>query len=175
MPEEYLPFWDALEQRSGYVRHVHRTQGNNPALLRANRQYSAFIQAEGGLGERLNELVILETVRMRRYAYIWHQHVPIALRVGATREEVLALEDWRAGPFTPAERAMLALVDGVAGVGPIAATLTAEAGAHFPPAQVVTIGMLSGFYTMMTRFGEAVDLQTEAPFIGWRLEHLPEA
>lgn len=174
MPEEYLTFWDALEGAEP-VRNLHRTQGNNPALLRASRQFSTRIQQDGGLGQRLNELIILETVRMRGYAYVWHQHVPIALGVGVTRDEILTLVDWRSCPtLSPAEKIALALTDVVAGIGPIPATLTSSAASYFAPAQIVAITMLAGFYTMVTRVGEAVDLQTETPFVGWRLENLME-
>jgi alkylhydroperoxidase family enzyme len=168
-------FWDALEAGGGPIRNLHRTQGNNPDILRASRQFSSRIQDKGNLGRRLNELIILETVRMRGYAYVWHQHVPIALRVGVTRDEILALQDYRSCPTLSAgEKIALALADAVAGIGPIPATLTTSAGAYFDPGQIVAITMLAGFYMMITRVGEAVDLQTETQFVGWRLENLPE-
>jgi alkylhydroperoxidase family enzyme len=66
----------------------------------------------GKLPRRDTELVILRVARQCRSAYEWHQHVPIALRVGLTSDAVAGVADSSpAGGFTERQRALLAVSD----------------------------------------------------------------
>ena len=66
----------------------------------------------GGLPRRDTELVILRVAWQCRSAYEWHQHVPIALRVGLTPDEVAGVADGSlAGGFTQRQRTLLAVCD----------------------------------------------------------------
>ena len=91
---------------------VFTTLGRHPRLFRAWLWYSAHLMPFGTLPRRDAELVILRVAWRRRSAYEWHQHVPLALRVGLTPEEVAAAAD--AAPqsqLTGRQRVLLAITD----------------------------------------------------------------
>ena len=63
------------------------------------------------LPRRDTELVILRVAWHCRSAYEWHQHVPMALRVGLTADEVAGVADSSRHGFTERQQALLAASD----------------------------------------------------------------
>ena len=91
---------------------IFTTLGQHPRLFRAWLRYSAHLMPFGQLPRRDTELVILRVAWQCRSAYEWQQHVPIALRVGLTPDEVAGVAgDPAAGGFTERQRALLAVTD----------------------------------------------------------------
>ena len=91
---------------------IFTTLGRHPRLFRAWLRYSAHLMPFGQLPRRDTELVILRVAWQCRSAYEWQQHVPIALRVGLTPDEVAGVaDDPAAGGFTERQRALLAVSD----------------------------------------------------------------
>ena len=72
---------------------IFTTLGQHPRLFRAWLRYSAHLMPFGQLPRRDTELVILRVAWQCRSAYEWQQHVPIALRVGLTPDEVAGVAD----------------------------------------------------------------------------------
>jgi alkylhydroperoxidase family enzyme len=91
---------------------IFTTLGQHPRLFRAWLWYSAHLMPFGTLPRRDTELVILRVAWRCRSPYEWQQHVPIALRVGLTPDEVARVaDDAPAGAFTERQRALLAVSD----------------------------------------------------------------
>jgi alkylhydroperoxidase family enzyme len=91
---------------------VFTTLGQHPRLFRAWLRYSAQLMPFGHLPRRDTELVILRVAWDCRSAYEWHQHVPIALRVGLTPEEVAGVaKRTPESVFTGRQQALLAVSD----------------------------------------------------------------
>ena len=66
----------------------------------------------GQLPRRDTELVILRVAWQCHSAYEWHQHVPIALRVGLTADEIAGVADRTSvDGFTDRQRTLLAVSD----------------------------------------------------------------
>ena len=172
MPEDMLEFWDRLAA-GGMPRNIHRTQGSNPDVLRASRTFSDTLWRKGGFDPATRELIILRTARVRDSVYEWQQHAPIGLAAGLSRAQVQALGAWQdSTAFDPAQRAVLAYVDAVAGMGAVPGELVENLQAHFPDGTVVGITMICGFYIAMARFMTALDIELEGAFIGWDLAGL---
>jgi alkylhydroperoxidase family enzyme len=91
---------------------IFTTLGQHPRLFRVWLRYSAQLMPFGQLPRRDTELVILRVAWRCRCAYEWHQHVPIALRVGLTADEVAAVAvSAPAKGFTLRQLALLAAAD----------------------------------------------------------------
>ena len=91
---------------------IFTTLGQHPRLFRAWLRYSAHLMPFGGLPRQDTELVILRVAWQCCSAYEWHQHVPIALRVGLTPDEVAGVADSPPGDgFTQRQRTLLAVCD----------------------------------------------------------------
>jgi alkylhydroperoxidase family enzyme len=72
---------------------IFTTLGRHPRLFRAWLIYSAHLMPFGTLPRRDAELVILRVAWQCREAYEWWYHVPLALRVGLTPDEIGAVAD----------------------------------------------------------------------------------
>ena len=116
-PRELRPLARIIAGLAGRVTpggppNIFTTLGQHPRLFRAWLRYSAHLMPFGKLPRRDTELVILRVARQCRSAYEWHQHVPIALRMGLTPDEVAGVTDSPpAAGFTERQRAMLAASD----------------------------------------------------------------
>ncbi len=173
VPGNMFAFWDRLEQ-AGAVRQIHATQANNPAVLLGSRTFSNVLWTKGGLDPARREMVILKTALTAGSGYEWHQHVPIGLAAGLSREQVLALGEGAASQlFAPEEQAMLAYVEAVAGSGGVPQSLFDSLRRHLDDATIVGLTMLSAFYLGISRYMVAMALEPETTFVGWRLEGLP--
>jgi alkylhydroperoxidase family enzyme len=90
---------------------IFTTLGQHPRLFRAWLRYSAQLMPFGTLPRRDTELVILRVAWQCRSAYEWRQHVPIALRVGLTPDEVAGAATPGADRFSERQRTLLTVCD----------------------------------------------------------------
>jgi alkylhydroperoxidase family enzyme len=91
---------------------IFTTLGQHPRLFRAWLRYSAQLMPFGQLPRCDTELVILRVAWECRSAYEWHQHVPIALRVGLTPDQVAGVAGRTAAEvFTGRQLTLLAASD----------------------------------------------------------------
>ena len=91
---------------------IFTTLGQHPRLFRAWLRYSAQLMPFGQLPRRDTELVILRIAWQCHSAYEWHQHVPIALRVGLTPNEIAGVTlSPPSNRFAERQRTLLAVSD----------------------------------------------------------------
>jgi alkylhydroperoxidase family enzyme len=115
-PHELRPLARIVAELAGRVTgtgpaNIFTTLGQHPRLFRAWLRYSAQLMPFGTLPRGDTELVILRVAWRCRSAYEWHQHVPIALRVGLTPDEVAGVAQAPAHSFTERRRTLLAVSD----------------------------------------------------------------
>jgi alkylhydroperoxidase family enzyme len=127
-PRELGPLARIVAEIAGRVTpggppNIFTTLGRHPRLFRAWLRYSAQLMPFGELPRRDSELVILRVAWQCRSAYVWHQHVPIALRIGLTPDEVAGLADSPpAKRFTERQKALLAVSDELLAQGELSDT-----------------------------------------------------
>jgi 4-carboxymuconolactone decarboxylase len=114
----------------------------------------------------VRELVILRVARLSEAEYEWTQHEPIALAVGATREQVTAvdrgaLDDRSLGE---GERAALRFAtEVVRDVRASDESLAALAAVAVSPREVVELLLVVGQYMMVARIAETADIEVDDP------------
>jgi len=113
------------------------------------------------------ELAILATARYHDSEYEWHQHVEIAQDVGI---ELSAIQDIGSRQFEALAPPAQAVVEAVR--AQCAGRLTDQQydvlAEHYTTEEIVAMSMLVGHYTGVAQFIEAMELQPEAAFVGWR-------
>lgn len=115
-PHELGPLARIVSEVAGRVTgtgppNLFTTLGQHPRLFRAWLRYSSHLMPFGRLPRSDTELVILRVAWQCRSPYEWHQHVPIALRIGLTPDQVAGVADSMAGGFTERQRMLLAVTD----------------------------------------------------------------
>ncbi|WP_440637604.1 carboxymuconolactone decarboxylase family protein [Bradyrhizobium sp. PUT101] len=105
------------------------------------------------------ELLILQAAQLEGGAYEWRQHVPIALGVGCTQEQIDAVEraEYDATALGEAERALLKFGREVVENVRVAEATFAAARRHFSDQEIVESIVALGFYMMMARLTEATE------------------
>ena len=156
---------------SSSTRNVFRTIGHHPSVLAQFRELGGTLWDEIGLTTRQLELLILGVARELRSAYVWHQHVRIALANGFSEEEVRAISASRLGAFDPEEAALIRYAAAFAR-GEVSDDVHEEAIDVFDEATLVGLGMSVSFYLTIIRMMDAFDVETEEPFVGWKLENV---
>ena len=73
---------------AGAPPNIFTTLGQHPRLFRAWLVYSAHLMPFGRLPRHDTELVILRVAWRCRSVYEWRQHVPLAVRIGLTPEQI---------------------------------------------------------------------------------------
>ena len=114
----------------------------------------------------VRELVILRVARLSDAEYEWTQHEPIALAVGANREQVTAVDrgalDDRA--LGEGERAALRFAtEVVRDVRASDEALAALTAASFSPREVVELLLVIGQYMMVARVAETAGIEVDDP------------
>lgn len=153
---------------SSTTRNVFRTIGHHPGVLAAFRDLGGTLWEETGLSTRRRELLVLGVAAERDSAYVWHQHVRIALSNGFTEAEIRAIADDDPAPFDDEEAVLLAYTRAYARDEVDDATHEAAA-AVFDEPTLVALGMSVCFYLTIVHTMHAFEVETEEPFVGWDL------
>jgi alkylhydroperoxidase family enzyme len=151
-PRELRPLARIVSTVAGRVSgsgpaNIFTTLGRHPRLFRAWLRYSAHLMPFGRLPRRDTELVILRVAWRCRSAYEWHQHVPIALCVGLTPEEVAGVADaGTADSFTQAQRTLLTATDELLARGELSDGTWRAAEAILGDRNAIELCLLIGHY-----------------------------
>lgn len=169
IPEELKYVWDAVAD-NGEPPNIFKALGNNPQILRAYLRLGNGLWNHCGLDVATRELAILRSALNQGSKYEWHQHVRIGREAGLRDEQINALHDWHGSDiFDDREKALLAYVDAVGEQGPPAQAALSKLVETWGTSTAVGVTVLVPFYEMTGKFLAAMDVQTEEPFIGWRV------
>ncbi len=121
------------------------------------------ILSEQKLNGKLRELAILHVAVLSGARYEWIQHVPIAKAVGASDEQIDALErgDADAGCFSAEEGLVLRFTTEVVRDVRASDAVMAEMTTHFTPQEVIELILAIGFYMTMARLMETTGVDLE--------------
>lgn len=123
------------------------------------------ILSQQELDARVRELVILQAAQLTPGRYEWVQHVPIAEAVGASKEEIAAVEreDWSAAVFDSRTSTALRFTADTLQHAKVSDALFAEVRSHFSPREIVELVLTLGYYSMLARLTEVVELEIDEP------------
>ena len=154
----------------GVELNIYRGVGNNPALLYGLRTFLGTLWRDTGLDPQQRELVILAVAREVDSAYEWYQHVAIARDAGVSDGDILAIADGDFDHFDRGDRTLIEYALAVVREAVDDDRHDALAASH-DPATVVGVAALASGYLLVGRLLAALDIETETPFVGWRLEN----
>lgn len=141
---------------------VFTTLGRHPRLFRGWLRYSAHLMPFGELPRRDTELVILRVAWQRRSAYEWHQHVPIALRIGLTADEVAGVvDDPPSSGFTERQRTLVAVSDEMLAGRPLSDDTWSAVQASLSDRETIELCLLVGHYQGLASAIGALGIQVE--------------
>jgi alkylhydroperoxidase family enzyme len=168
-PRELRPLARIIAGLAGRVTpggppNIFTTLGQHPRLFRAWLRYSAHLMPFGQLPRRETELVILRVAWQCRSAYEWHQHVPIALRVGLSPDEVSGVANSPpVGSFSERERALLGVSDELLARRALSDTTWSAVQATLGNREAIELCLLIGNYQGLASTIGGLAIQIESP------------
>ena len=136
-----------------------------PTCLKPVMKLGGTLLGKLSLDPRLRELCLLHAVRLEGGEYEWLQHVPIAIDLGATQQQIdeLANGNDQANCFSDCEKAALQFTrEVVLQVGASEAAL-ANIRRHLSDREIVELVLIAGFYIMLARLTETLGVENDPP------------
>jgi len=153
----------AVEQRrGGRLLNLDRQLLHSPSITRGWNAYLGEIRTGGVLNGALRELVILQVALLNRAPYEFAQHAPVALDEGVTQTQIDALAEWRGSNlFSPTQRDVFAYAEAMTLGVQVPDEVFANVRRHFSDREVVELTATVAAYNMVSRFLEALQIETE--------------
>lgn len=144
---------------------IFRLMGLAETCFRPLVSLGTAILSQQELDPRVRELAILQAARLTPGEYEWVQHVPIAEAVGASREEIDAVEGerWDDPALDPATSAALRFGAATLREAQVSDALFEEVTGHYSPREIVELVLTLGYYSMLARLTEVVRLPVDPP------------
>jgi alkylhydroperoxidase family enzyme len=150
------------EQRGFPVVNLYRVVGHSPALGQEFIRMGNRILFRGKLPPRLRELAILWVGHVAQAPYEFSKHVVVGRETGLSEAQLAALAAGkREGPFDERERAVLAYADEVSRHYRVKDETFAALKAFLDDEQVVELTIAIGYYEMVCRILEALQVEIE--------------
>lgn len=140
---------------------IFRMVANAETAFRPWLAFGGALLSSLSLDARVRELVILWVGRMSGAEYEWAQHVPIALAVGATEDEVAAVERGDLTAFGERERAVLRFTEEVVRDVRASDGALAEVRRWLSPREVVELLLVIGQYMLVARVAETAGIEID--------------
>jgi len=156
---ELAPLIERIKAERGKVSDLYKVLLHSPAVMEGWLGLFTAIRQKTKLGGRYRELAILRVAVLNRADYEFQAHLPFALKAGATKEQIAALEDWKSSSlFDAAERAVLAYTDAMTKDIQVPDELFAEVKRHFDAQELVELTATIAGYNLVSRFLEAMQV-----------------
>jgi alkylhydroperoxidase family enzyme len=153
--------WDTLNGLTGEPAFV-EVFASNPAMLDfvMNRFYMGLFFG-GQVEQRYKQLARLKLSLLHGCRTCNKQNVPGALQAGITQAQVDAMDDFERGPFTDAEKAVIAYAGEVAltnAAGRMSPELYARLRRHFSDADLLELGTVMAIVSGMAKLSFVLGL-----------------
>lgn len=151
-----------MERRGGQVLNIFKVMAHCPRVGREFLRLGNAILFNGSLPPKLRELAILRVGDLAEATYEWTQHVPIGLKAGLTEEQIKTMHRWKDLPlFSDQERAVLQYTDEVAQNIRVSEETFKAVRDFLTEEQVVELTTTIGYYGMVSRILEALEIELE--------------
>lgn len=125
--------------------------------------FASRLMPFGRLPARTRELIILRTGWLCRCRYEWGQHVELALKVGVTDAEILAVAQGAEAFADPRDVAALRACDELCRSQSLSDETWALLSEQYSRKLCIEIMMLTGHYVMLAGFLNSVGIRLEVP------------
>ena len=154
--------FQSMEQRGVQVLNIFKVMAHCPRVGREFLRLGNAILFNGSLPPKLRELAILRVGDLAEATYEWTQHVPLGLTARLTEEQIKTMYRWKDSPlFSDRERAVLQYTDEVAQNIRVSEGTFKAVMDFLTEEQVVELTTTIGYYGMVPRILEALEIELE--------------
>ena len=151
LPADAEPL-EAIAHRGIEPANLYRALAHSEPLLDAWLAFAGSVRKACVSPRSTRELIILRSAQLTGAAYIWSDHVPMALQSGVSLEQIAALVNWHdAEGFSEPERRALAFAEELCEYSDVSDQTLAALGETFSEQEHVELALTAGFYAMVPR------------------------
>jgi alkylhydroperoxidase family enzyme len=161
LPEQFHLAWDTLNRLTGEPAFVEVFAANPRMLDFVMNQFYMGVFFGGNVEQRYKQLARLKLSLLHGCRTCNKQNVPGALEAGIAKAQVDAMDHYEDGPFTEAEKAVIAYAEQVALTnrdGRMTPELLARLRAHFSQADILELGVAMAVISGMAKLSFVLDL-----------------
>lgn len=161
LPQQFQAAWDTLNRLTGEPAFVEAFAANPAMLDFVMKDFYAGVFFGGNVDQRYKQLARLKLSLLHGCRTCNKQNVPGALAAGITQAQVGAMDDFESGPFTDAEKAVIAYAAEVALTNPggrLTRALHARLASQFAQADIIELGVTMAVICGMAKLSFVLDL-----------------
>ncbi|WP_419922741.1 carboxymuconolactone decarboxylase family protein [Candidatus Poriferisodalis sp.] len=159
---------EVMESSFANAVNVLATMAHNRTISKALGEFAQTILFKGDLSRRDVEIAVLRMGWNCQSVYEFGQHTLMARAEVMTDEEIyLVTRPIAEGNWTPAEAAVLQVVDDLYADDCVSDATWAEAASHFNEAELVHLIAAAGCYRMVSGFLNSAGVQRDEGVPGW--------
>ena len=167
LPEQFHLAWDTLNRLAGEPAFVEVFATNPDMLEFVMGPFYTGVFFGGKVEQRYKQLARLKLSLLHGCRTCNKQNVPGALAAGITQQQVDAIDHFEDGPFSEAEKSVLAYADEVAltnAGGRMTPALYARLRTHFSEADLLELGVTMAVISGMAKLSFVLDLVEKEPY-----------
>ena len=160
LPEEHRWLFERLEKQ-GPILNIYRALSHSPEALRRFMKFGSYFLSEGKLDPKLRELAILRAGYLCRAPYEFAQHVAFGRRAGLSDDEIRGVAEPDDASFDARQLAVLAYAGELTLDSRVSDATYAAVEAFLDAEEIVELTMVTGFYNMVSRALNALEVDME--------------
>lgn len=160
--ESHRWIFERMEARDGIL-NIFRALSHSPEAMRRFMKLGSYILGEGRLDPKLRELAILRAGWECRAPYEFSQHIAFARRVGLSDSQIRAVGEPHVGLFAPREMAVLAYAGELSAASHVSDATYSAVAAFLDEEEIVELTLAVGYYNMVSRFLNAMQVNIDPP------------
>ncbi|MGH7859827.1 MAG: carboxymuconolactone decarboxylase family protein [Candidatus Binatia bacterium] len=160
--------YDKVQGRFQMVLNIGKVMGHAPELMSPFNDFIMEILKDGRIEWKTKELLILKSTLLNECHYCVIQHETLSKRLGIPEEKIAALDGDKyktSSLFSDAEKAILELCEQVwRDANRVSDQVWARVRKHYDEGQVIEILATITAYIMVSKFGDALQVELEPVF-----------
>jgi alkylhydroperoxidase family enzyme len=164
-PEKIRDFFVKMGANDVEILNIFRMIAHSDISVREFIRLGSRLLVKPHLDPRFRELAILRIAQMNQARYEWTHHIPIAVGVGITPEQIKQLKNWQESPlFTDRDKTVLGFTEELVRDGHPTDETFAAAAAFLEPASLVELTLSIGYWSMVAKFLNTFQVDIEEDF-----------
>lgn len=160
--EDHRWLFERMEKRGGLL-NIFRALGHSPEALRRFMKFGSYFLEEGKLDPKLRELAILRVGMDCRAPYEFSQHIAFGRRTGLSDAQIRGVGNPHQGLYEAREMAVLAFAGELTVDARVSRATFDAVAAFLNEEEVVELTMVIGYYNMVSRALNALEVDIDTP------------
>jgi len=160
LPEDNRWLFERMEKRGGLL-NIFRALSHSPEAMRRFMKFGSYFLEEGKLDPALRELAILRAGAVCRSPYEFSQHIAFGRRAGLTDAQIRGCVSPTMQLFDPKQMAVLQYAGALSADARVPDATFEAAAAHLNEEEMVELTMVIGFYNMVSRTLNALEVDID--------------